>query len=151
MVRNLNSYINSNYVTGVSLEDGVKYEKIVDYVDEVHFPDDEKPTSVLVFKDGTRLALNQTNLKTVIRAHGPNPDNVAGKPIILFRKMVQFGGDEVPGVRIECIVPERYPAVTAARRAAIGNDPPAPPSEAAPPPWDEGDAWEPDEGVGASH
>jgi hypothetical protein len=121
MVRNLNNYVNSNYITGISLEEGVRYEKVVDYVDEVHFPDDEKPTSVLVFTDGAKLSLNQTNLKSVIRSYGPNPDNVAGRTIILFRKMVQYGADEVPGVRIECVVPERPAAVTAAQRPAIGT------------------------------
>jgi hypothetical protein len=128
MVANFNAYVHSNYYTGTTLEPGVKYEETVSLVKERLFPDDLDPTPILAFESGKELPLNQTNLRTVIAAFGPNPANVIGKKIVLFREMVEFGGKKVPGVRINCVTPATRSAVAAdpslrQERKAIGSAP----------------------------
>jgi hypothetical protein len=146
MIKSLNNYIHSNYITGASLEPGVSYEKTIDYVDDRIFDGDSEPTSVLNFLDGTKLSLNQKNLKTLIAMYGPHPDNLCGKTIVLVQKIVGFSGRDVPGVRIEYVNLDRLAAPAAKPALAASNpkldirsgrgawdkyeDPPAPPADA---------------------
>jgi hypothetical protein len=134
MVKDLNRFVRTNYITGASLEPGVRYEDRVSFVDERAFDGDDDSTSILVFETGRRLPLNQTNLKEVIKAYGPNPDNVTGQTIIYFRKMVEFAGKPVPGVRIECQVADRIAAQPAARPAL--SSVPKPDIRTGPRAWD---------------
>jgi hypothetical protein len=105
MVDSLNSYLRSNFLNGASLAPDVKYQDVVDYVSDRLFEGDEEPTSILNFESGKKLALNQTNLKTIIAMYGPHPDNLIGKLITYRREMVPFGGKMVPGVRVAYVSP----------------------------------------------
>jgi hypothetical protein len=129
MVKDFTHYIRTNYITGESLEPGVLYEDVVVRVEERLFDGDDEPTSILVFESGKKLPLNQTNLKALVAAFGPHPDNVIGKTITYFQKMVGFAGKDVPGVRIKCSVAERIapsqskPRLSSAPEPDIGSGP----------------------------
>jgi hypothetical protein len=121
MVNNLTSYVNTNYYTGEGCDPGVEYQETIVALKERLFDGDTEATAILCFESGRQLPLNQTNLKTLIRAYGPHPDNLIGQKIILYREMVPFGGRMVPGVRIHCVVAGARPAVAAEARKAIGS------------------------------
>ena len=107
MARNLlTDYLNGNWYKGEDFEPRLQIEvKIVSWGDQQFEQNGEfitKPT--LRFDNGKGLVLNVTNIKTLVSGFGPNPDNLIGKTITLYGKMVPFGDRDVPAVRIKPIV-----------------------------------------------
>jgi len=59
----------------------------------------EKP--VLYFQKVRKgLVLNRTNTRTIEHVYGDEMDDWIGKPIVLYPRMVDFGGEEVLGIRV---------------------------------------------------
>ena len=75
--------------------------------------------SVVALEDGRQVVLNQTRLKVLIGAFGPNSDNWIGKPVILSRGQERYGGKPVPAVRIEPIVAPRIGETSEANAHAL--------------------------------
>jgi hypothetical protein len=140
MTRNLlTDYLNGNWYKGEDFEPSLDVEvKIVSWGDQDFEQNGEfitKPT--LRFDNGKGLVLNVTNIKTLVSGFGPNPDNLIGKTITLYGKMVPFGDRDVPAVRIKPIVPvdriaaQRERIITSGggrlRAARFASDIPPPP------------------------
>jgi hypothetical protein len=92
---------------------------------------------VLHFSNGDPkpLILNRTNWNTLRHPFGP-PANWKGHDIILFSKIVEYGGEPTLGTRIR--IPKNSTPVKQARRAPYPvrpNQKPAPAEE--PPPYEE--------------
>jgi hypothetical protein len=64
--------------------------------------------------EGKGLVLNQTRLKAMIAAFGPNTDNWVGKQIRLSQGDTVYGGQPDKCVVLEPILPNRIPAKPAA-------------------------------------
>jgi hypothetical protein len=125
MTRNLlTDYLNGNWYKGEDFEPSLREPSLHVEVQIVSWGDQEfeqngefitKPT--LRFDNGKGLVLNVTNIKTLVSSFGPNPDNLIGKTITLYGKMVPFGDRDVPAVRIKPIVPaDRIAARPSAER-----------------------------------
>jgi hypothetical protein len=102
---NMTDFINSNYIKGEDIAQNVLIEATIASVKMKEFEDGEK--SVVALEDGRQLVLNQTRLKVLIGAFGPNSENWIGKPVILSRGQERYGGKPVPSVRIEPILAPR--------------------------------------------
>jgi hypothetical protein len=102
---NMTDFVNSNYIKGEDIAQNVLIEATIASVKKKEFEDGGK--SVLALEDGRQVVLNQTRLKVLIGAFGPNSDNWIGKPVILSRGQEKYGGKPVPAVRIEPIVAPR--------------------------------------------
>ena len=79
----------------------------------VDFRQFEEGTKGVVFLDifhGRAVVLNQTNLKMLIGAFGPNSENWAGRDVTVNRTLADFKGKPVPAIRLEAV---RRPAVPA--------------------------------------
>jgi hypothetical protein len=79
--------------------------------------DFEEGRKGVVFLDrfhGRGAVLNQTNLRTLISAFGPNSDNWVGKTVIAVRTTADFKGKPMPALRFEI-----------ERRAAVGAPAPS--------------------------
>jgi hypothetical protein len=110
---NMTDFINSNYIKGEDIAQNVLIEATIASVKRKEFEDGEK--SVVALEDGRQVVLNQTRLKLLIGAFGPNSENWIGKPVILSRGQERFGGKPVPAVRIEPIVAPRIEAAESAQ------------------------------------
>jgi len=101
----------------------------------------EKP--VLFFRGVKKgLVLNKTNTKTIEHVYGDELDDWIGRSVTLYPRMVDFGGEEVLGIRVR--IPTQGQATVPAHRqpqpafasglpdAPLGGDPaPAPRQPAA--------------------
>jgi hypothetical protein len=105
MIMNMTDFVNSNYIKGEDIAQNVLIEATIASVKKKEFEDGGK--SVLALEDGRQVVLNQTRLKVLIGAFGPNSENWIGKPVILSRGQERYGGKPVPAVRIEPIVAPR--------------------------------------------
>jgi hypothetical protein len=106
---NMTDFINSNYVRAEDIAQNVLIEATIASVKRKEF-DDGEPKSVIALEDGHQVILNQTRLKALIGAFGPNSDNWIGKSVILSRGLAPYAGKIVPAVKIEPIVAPRIAA-----------------------------------------
>jgi hypothetical protein len=80
---------------------------------------------LVVFTDhqGKGVVLNQTRLKTMIAAFGPNFDGWPGKQITIRQGSTVYSGKTVPAIVVEPVVPTQIAAV---RRPALEASSPKP-------------------------
>lgn len=64
----------------------------------------------LVLKSGDTLSLNQTNIRTLVRAYGTDSERWLGKLVRLLAGEFPYEGDTKPGVAVEPITPPTEPA-----------------------------------------
>ena len=100
---------------------------------------EDRSIKLVVYTDhqGKGVVLNQTRLKTMIAAFGPNFDSWPGKKIVVRQGSTVYSGKTVSAVVVEPVVPTRI--TTEPRQARItiesGKRTPAEPlSEINPPP-----------------
>ena len=80
---------------------------------------------VLTFENGDMMTLNQTNVRTLIRAYGKDGRNWIGHTIELFEGEVEFEGKPQESVLIKPISePTQEQATDAAKRDAAIAPPP---------------------------
>jgi hypothetical protein len=117
---NMTDYLTSNYLKAADLKPGVLIEAKIVSVRPVDFEDGT--TKPVIYTDymGKGIVLNQTRLKALIAAWGPNPDNLIGKTIIISQGRTMYAGEEVDAVVIKPVVADRI-ATHGATVAAIGN------------------------------
>jgi hypothetical protein len=113
LIMNMTDFVNSNYIKGEDIAQNVLIEATIASVKRKEFEDSEK--SVIALEDGRQVVLNQTRLKVLIGAFGPNSENWIGKPVILSRGQERYGGKSVPAVRMEPIVAPRIAAAGSAQ------------------------------------
>ena len=130
---NMTDFINSNYIKGEDIAQNVLIEATIASVKMKEFEDGEK--SVVALEDGRQLILNQTRLKALIGAFGPNSENWIGKSVILSRGLAPYAGKIVPAVKIEPIVAPRIAAEPRQRLITVGSGKGAPTDQA--PAYDE--------------
>lgn len=113
----------SDYLQAADLRDRQVTLIISHYeVEEMGGRDRRKQEKPVLFFQRVRkgLVLNRTNTKTIEAAYGDEMDDWIGKPIIIYPRMVDFGGEEVLGIRVR--IPSRgqstAPAHVQARPAA---------------------------------
>ena len=143
----MTSYITGNFITGDSLEENVRIEASIAGVREHNFGDDAKPDvkPTIDLDDGRRVQLNQTRLRVCIAAWGPNPNNWAGKTVIISRGKTMYAGKPAACVVVEPVAATRIAAAGAKsaleRRGSttIESGRHAAPREQAPPPTSEAD------------
>jgi hypothetical protein len=75
----MTSFLNANYIRAEDLQENVLLEKIICEVKSKDFDEDGEVVTkpVIAFEDGSQLVLNQTRLRVLIGAHGPNANNLA--------------------------------------------------------------------------
>jgi hypothetical protein len=104
----------SDFVTGCvkaeELESGFRETARVMAIDSRQFEEGPKGVVFLDIFHGRALVLNQTNLRTLIAAFGPNSDDWAGKEVTVNRTTADFKGKPVPAIRIDAV---RRPGLTA--------------------------------------
>ena len=103
MPLNATNFLTSNLLNADGLESGVRIEAIVVSVRPREFEDGETKLVVYTDYEARGIVCNQTRLKALIAAYGPNPDNWIGKTIVISRGSTLFAGREVPAVKIEPI------------------------------------------------
>lgn len=102
---NATDYLNSNFLSGDTLEPNVIIEAAIVSARSHQFEEEEKEKLVIYLDyEGKGVVLNQTRTKALIRAYGINTDNWIGKPIKVFRGETMYAGKTVPCVVIEPIV-----------------------------------------------
>jgi hypothetical protein len=77
----------------------------------------------VVFEENEIFGLNQTNIRTLIRAYGPNSDDWTGKIIRLELGSVMYQGTATDSVVVKPVSPALSPAkqAEAQAKAAAGN------------------------------
>ena len=131
---NMTDFINSNYLKAEDIAQNALIEATIASVKKKEF-DDGETKSVVALEDGRQLILNQTRLKALIGAFGPNSENWIGKSIILSRGLAPYAGKIVPAVKIEPIVAPRIAAEPRPRLITVGSGKGAPTDQA--PAYDE--------------
>jgi hypothetical protein len=118
----MTAYITSNFITGESLEENVRIEATIVDVREHNFGDDVKPDvkPTIDLDDGRRIPLNQTRLRALIGAFGPNPANLIGRKIVVSRGEATYGKKDVPCVVVTPVIPTR---IAAEAKPAIAAQP----------------------------
>ncbi len=104
---NMTDFVNSNYIKAEDLAESVCIEAIIVSVQRREFEESGETKPVVHLEDGRGVVLNQTRLKAMIRAFGPNSDNWIGKPIMINRGLTVYAGKDVPAVVIEPVVSPR--------------------------------------------
>jgi hypothetical protein len=94
----------SKYIGSVFLKPGdVKAGPIRVTIKDVVEGEYDKP--VLVFDDGTRLSLNRTNTRVLVRAYGNNSENWIGKEIELYLGRLEYDDKLNEAVLVKPISP----------------------------------------------
>jgi hypothetical protein len=116
----MTSFLNANYIRAEDLQENVLLEKIICEVKSKDFDEDGEVVTkpVIAFEDGSQLVLNQTRLRVLLGAYGPNANNWLGKTITISRGKTPYAGKPVPCVVIEPILAARI-------AAAKASEPPA--------------------------
>jgi hypothetical protein len=126
MLTNLRQYKSNNYYRAEDMDPNVRQEEIVVAVSDRLFEEKDGTTKlkpILHFESGMSLVLNDTRLDVVVAACGPNPDNVIGAMVTVFRSTTRYGSDpKKPCVAIEVTPPASKPALAQpAAKPAIEN------------------------------
>ena len=116
-------FLNSNYFTAENLDPNVLIETAIVSVRPREFEDGSLKLVVYTDHVGKGVVLNQTRLKTMIAAFGPNFDGWAGKQIIISKGSTVYSGKTVPAIVVEPVVPTRIAAVP---RSALEASSPKP-------------------------
>jgi hypothetical protein len=129
-------FLNSNYYRAEDLDPHVRIETTIVDVRRREFDDG---TKLVAYTDhqGKGVVLNQTRLKAMITAFGPNFDNWPGKKIIICQGPTVYSGKPAQAIVVEPVVPTRIAAEPRQGRITIesGQRAPAEPlSEVNPPP-----------------
>jgi hypothetical protein len=131
---NMTEYLTSNYYRGEDIEPGGFIEETIARRTERLFDGKTKPDPVIYFESGKGVVLNQTKLRDLIAAFGPNDANWIDQKVVIFRSTAPYQGKMVPAVGLKPVV---SPQLAAERRKAIAqSEPPAPPSAS-----EYGDDW----------
>ena len=133
MGSNATDFLTSNFLKATDLEEGVIVRAVILAAHPNEFEDGT--TKLVIYTDykAKGVVLNQTRLKTMIEAFGPNLDNWVGKTVSLRRGPTMFKGEATWGIFLDVDRSERI-AVRDMNVAAIGDyrrpsapTPPAPP------------------------
>lgn len=106
MSYNANDFLGGNFLKGDDLKESGPEVFTIEEVNQAEFDSRKKPGTKekkleLVFTNGKKLTLNNTNVKTLVEAHGSKTDRWIGKDVVAyFDKDVMFGSKRVGGVRI---------------------------------------------------
>jgi hypothetical protein len=88
-------------------EEGAEVIVTIKTVDDERVGREKELRPVLYFTDDTKpLILNKTNWVTLRKAFGP-AKNWEGQQIVLFAKLVEYGGDTTLGTRVR--IPKKKP------------------------------------------
>ena len=137
MSSSLTDYLTSNYLKAADLKPDVRIEATIVSVRSVDFEDGT--TKPVIYTDylGKGVVLNQTRLKTLIAAWGPNPDNLIGKTIIISQGSTMYAGEETACGAIKPVGAERIAAsprgvasITSGRSAGLKSVEDLPPADA---------------------
>lgn len=86
--------------------DGREVDAIIESLKREEIGNDMKPVLYLTgFRKG--LVLNKTNNKKLIELLGTETDNWNGKKVKLYTITVPYKGEEVEGIRIKAVEPEK--------------------------------------------
>jgi hypothetical protein len=83
----MKKFANSGFIKVEDLENGPK-QKVISKIVEGKY---DKP--VLIFDDGSRFALNGTNVSTLIQAFGENDEDWIDKTIELYVGKLKYNGE----------------------------------------------------------
>jgi hypothetical protein len=102
-------FLTSNYIKAEDLDPNVLIESGITSVQRAEF---EEHGEVIVkpvvrLEDGRGIVLNQTRLRVLIGAFGPNAANWLGKQLIVRRGKTHFQGRSVAAVEIEPVLAPR--------------------------------------------
>jgi hypothetical protein len=97
-------------VKAEELEPGSRETAHIVAVDSRKFEEGTKGVLFLDIFNDRGLVLNQTNLKALMAAFGPNSENWVGQGVVVNRTLADFKGKPVPAIRLE---PVRRRAITA--------------------------------------
>jgi hypothetical protein len=128
MHTNMNDYLTSNFIKAEDLEEGVIIEARISSVSDREFEEKGQATikPIIRFEDGRGVVLNQTRLREMIKAFGPNPENWVGKTINVLRGTTLYSGRTVPAVEIDVETVPRLEASQPAPQLAAPETSPAP-------------------------
>ena len=122
IIEDMSEFTGSNYVTGESLELGVRYEATILAVFRHPFEDGDKPVLALDYQ-GKKIVCNKTKSKALVRAWGINSKIYVGKMIAFWRDTTLHEGKIKVCVVIEPIVTTK---IAAEPRKAVEAKPSAP-------------------------
>jgi hypothetical protein len=78
-------------------------------MEEVGSEQEEKPVVYFLGKQ-KGLVLNKTNNQTIMDLYGSESDNWIGQKIVLFPTQTDFGGKQVPCIRVKISAPQQQPS-----------------------------------------
>jgi hypothetical protein len=112
-------FLNSNYFRAEDLDPSLLIETSIVSVRPRDFDDGSHKLVVYTDHQGQGIVLNQTRLKTIIAAFGPNFDNWPGKKIVIRRGSTMYSGKPTPAIVVEPVVPTRIAAEPQQARITI--------------------------------
>ena len=129
---NMTDYLTSNYINAESIASDVRIEATIASVRSREFEEkgEVKVKPVVYLDTGEGVVLNQTRLRRLVAAYGPNSDNWIGKTIVISRGSTLYEGKTVPAVHIDPIVAPRVAAEPRPRLVTVESGKGAPAEKA---------------------
>lgn len=95
----MSGYAGSSFIRVEDLADGPQRKRLVS-IEPGRF---DKP--VAKFDDGSQLSLNATNVKTLLKAYGPNSDDWIDMEVELYAGTTKYNGEDHASVLVRPISP----------------------------------------------
>jgi hypothetical protein len=112
----MSKYASSSFIKVDDLADGPE-QKVITKIGEGRY---EKP--VATFEDGSKLSLNGTNVRTLIRDFGPNDEDWIGQRIEVCAGTVRFNGKDTDSVLVRALDVLPAAARTPPKPQPLGDD-----------------------------
>lgn len=108
----MSSFLISDYLRAEDLEDNVVIEAKITDVENRTFEERGKSITrpIIRLEDGRGVVLNQTRLRIMITAYGPNSNNWLDQPIRVRRGETLYAGKQVATVEVEAAPSARIAA-----------------------------------------
>lgn len=116
----IDSAFPSDYLKAADVDGRTPYTITEVKQEEIGQKRDSRP--VIYFEEVQQgLVLNKTNMRVIADAYGLETDEWIGQQIVLYEKMVEFEGKEVPAIRVKLPIRAK-PAPAAARKKPAAFD-----------------------------